>query len=47
MGDARSLKLLSRASAKERLDLILKGVFVHHACVRLGNPPVAVDKQGH
>jgi len=35
--------LLSRALPNERLDLILKGVFVHHACVRLGNVPLAVD----
>lgn|ERR1035437_11151228 len=39
--------LISRALAKERLDLILKGVFVHHACVRLGNLPVAVNEQSH
>jgi len=39
--------LISRALAKERLDLILKGVLVHHACVRLGNLPVAVNEQSH
>jgi hypothetical protein len=32
-----------RAFVKERLDLLLKGVFVHHTCVRLGNPAVAVN----
>jgi hypothetical protein len=36
--------LLSSTFVKERLDLILKDVFVYHACVRLGNLPVAVDK---
>jgi len=39
--------LLSRAFLKECLDLVFKGVFVHHACVRLGDLPVAVNKQGH
>src|SRR3979411_694181 len=38
---------LSRALLKECLDLLFKGVFVHHACVRLGDLPVAVNKQGH
>jgi len=39
--------LISRALAKERLDLVLKGAFVHHACVRLGNLPAAVNEQSH
>jgi hypothetical protein len=39
--------LISKALAKERLDLILKGVFVYHACVRLGNLPVTVNEQSH
>jgi len=32
MEDAGGPPLLSRALAKKGLDLIFKGVFVHHAC---------------
>ena len=39
--------LLSGAFLKECLDFLFKGIFVHHACMRLGNLSVAVNKQGH
>ena len=42
-----TLRLYRRAFAKQRLDLILEGVFVHHACVRLRNLPVTADEQSH
>src|ERR1700730_10746627 len=42
-----SATLLGRAFLKECLYLLFKGAFVHHACVRLGDLPVAVNEQGH
>jgi hypothetical protein len=39
--------LLSRALQKECLNLPFKGIFVHHACVRLGDLPVAANEQRH